>query len=544
MRCPECAERNSVAARKCEFCGTKFKKKPLPLGLKLACGGVAVAVTASIAASYLVPHLADPQQNLARVAKRIAAGPKVEEVTKVKKEFSTAIKDYLKTAGDDKVATLTASLQKLLPSSAFEVHIVDLPRGLRVVEVDTVLQANAFLVMNTSAGTKVFDLPGFEVFDDARILNDSAGPVLALLGHTGGQLPHKPILRTYALLPDYINDESEKLVPPLKVDGTARFAANGNDVHLEFTTSSSVSNKKSRTATTEKLAYGMLKWKDARYVADFGATAASVAAKQVKLANNATPVPVIASVPVVPTAPAVVPPTTRPTTAPNTIPTPVTTVAPAQKIVVRSFTAADQARSGLRTAVSANGTSVPTSTTTGAGTVAASNAVKQAANTLVTSDSVLAAVPSAVPAINNIRSTYKSIAESVSSSSKHRERKTAEVICSGATLRAQPARGAAAMNSFGRGTQVTVLGKEADWYHVRVNGQEGYIYSSLLNVGGSTTSSAAPAVSAAPPAVVSPRRRRHTEVAVIADATPERKSTRHRRREKQQVAASEPILVP
>jgi hypothetical protein len=73
MRCPQCAERNSVAARKCEFCGEKFKKKPLPLGLKLAAGGIAIAVTASVAASYVVPHFVNPEQNLTRVAKRVAA---------------------------------------------------------------------------------------------------------------------------------------------------------------------------------------------------------------------------------------------------------------------------------------------------------------------------------------------------------------------------------------------------------------------------------------------------------------------------------------
>ncbi len=118
MRCPECAERNSVAARKCEFCGSKFKKKPLPLGLKLAVGGVAVAITASIAASYVVPRLVDPEQNLGRVAKQVAAGPtSVEHAKKVKTEFASAVKNFLKTSGDDKSATLTANLQNCCPAA-------------------------------------------------------------------------------------------------------------------------------------------------------------------------------------------------------------------------------------------------------------------------------------------------------------------------------------------------------------------------------------------------------------------------------------------
>jgi hypothetical protein len=508
MRCPECAERNSVAARKCEFCGNSFKKKPLPLGLKLAVGGVAVAVTASIAASYVVPNLVDPERTLGRAAKQLANGPKsLEHAGHIKKEFHTAVKDFLKTSGGEKSAELTASLQKLLPSSAFEVHVIELPRGLRVVEIDTLLQATGYLVMKTSSGTKVFDLPGFEVFDDARILNDTAGPVLALLGHTGGPPPHKPIVRTYALLPDYIHDETEKLVPPLKVDGTAKFAKNGHDVHIEFNLPGN------RKKSSDRLAYGMLKWKDARYVSDFGGSAALIAANQA--AEAAKPATVATAA-----APAVVAPVVAQAT--------VSTPAP-EKIVVRSFTAADAARSNK-----------PTSNT----------AVREAARTLMTSDSVLAAVPAAAPTINNLRSTVKSLEEDYGSSKrKKRERsetkqtsssrRTAEVVCAGATLRARPGRGSASLNNFGRGTTVTVLSKDGDWYHVRANGQEGYIFSSLLKEGGSPQVAAASSA----PAPASGRRRRSRRSAdehmLIADATPRKRAS-----QRDKSAPAEPILVP
>lgn len=513
MRCPQCAERNSVAARKCEFCGEKFKKKPFPLGLKLACGGVAVAITASVAASYVVPKFVDPEQSLGRAAKQLAAGPKsVEHANKIKKEFGTAVKEYLKTAGDDKTAKLTTALQKLLPSSAFEVHIVDLPRGLRVVEVDTVLQATSYLVMKTSAGLKVFDLPGFEVFDDAQILNDNAGPVLALLGHTSGLSPHKPIVRTYALMPDYIHDETEKLVPPLKVDGTARFAKNGHDIHIEFSVPSST-----RKPQSEKVAYGMLKWKDAHYVSDFGASAASIAAKQTKEAIALVPPPVVTqpravthpSVVTQPTPPLVPQPktrrgeaSTRPTIA-TTPPPPAaptiasTTVAP--KIIVRGFSGGS-------------------------------------------SDAALAAVPMAATALKQATETVKSIAHETKSTKSSQK---AEVICSGATLRARPERGSAAMNNFGKGTTVTVIGKEQDWYHVRANGQDGYIYSSLLSVGsGSSATSASNSLVAASPAPASGRSsrrrsRRSQERMLLADAAPRKQSSRRDRQ-----TMSEPILVP
>lgn len=539
MRCPQCAERNSVAARKCEFCGEKFKKKPLPLGLKLAAGGIAVAVTASIAASYLVPRLVDPEETLGRAAKQLAAGPtSVDHAKKVKADFATALKNFLKTAGDDKTSTLTAALQKLLPSSAFEVHVVDLPRGLRVVEIDTVLQATSFLVMKTSAGTKVFDLPGFEVFDDARILNDSAGPVLALLGHTSGPPPHKPIVRTYALLPDYIADETDKLVPPFKVDGNAKFATNGQDIQIEFSVpavASSAANGRKKGASTvsgERLAFGNLKWKDARYTSDFGAIAAVAASRTVKQSPAIAAAGAPAKLPdndittaiMVPAAPNAVAHAPAPQPAPQVVPR---AVAPG-KIVVRSFTAADAARS---------------------------NSIASAAKTAMTSDSVLAAVPMAAPAINNAKSTIQSIASEMKKSPSSETRSSSkrssssnsskgEVIASGATLRSAPTRGAAAMNSFGRGTQVTVLGKEQDWYHVRVNGQDGYIYSSLLSVGSSGSSTA---VASTQPSTSSEsrrsRRRRNSAAAqhamLVADATSSHKNSR-----KRQVAAVEPILVP
>lgn len=596
MRCSECAERNSVAARKCEFCGSKFNKRPSPLSLKLACGGVAVAITASIAASWLVPKLVDPEENLGRVAKTLAAGPtSVEQANKVKSDFAVAMKNFLKTAGDDKTPALNASLQKLLPTSAFEVHIVDLPRGLRVVEIDTVLQASSFLVMKTGSGTKVFDLPAFEVFDDARILNDSAGPVLALVGHSSGPPPHKPMVRTYALLPDSIMDETEKLVPAFKVDGVAKFAKNNQDIQVEFSVPAATNGggkraKKNAAPTTERLAFGNLKWKDAHYVSDFGATAAMVASRETKSSNavvaggaaasgRAAAVPAAVSAPPAVTTVASAPTAPRGSTTAVVATVPAVAVAPAveapsstNKIVVRGFTAADAARSPVRaTATTAVATShVPPAAAAAAPTKAMS------------SDSVMAAVPMTAPALKNARSTVESIAKEftsdkklskaerrkrrreaeaaaaaaaapvapVSTSSKH-----AEVIAAGATLRAKPGRGAAAMNSFGTGTKVSVLNKDGEWYHVRVNGQEGYMYSSLISVGkGRSAASVQPArvVASADAGSHSSRhhRRGHSrsgqtvasqEALLVADAT----AVRHKSRgNKRQVAASEPILVP
>lgn len=271
MRCHKCAERNSVAARKCEFCGERFKRKPLPLGLKLGVAGVATAAGLSLLASWVVPKLMDPEQTLARAAKRVAAGPKsADDAKQITKDFSDAVKAFLKQSGPSKPAELTASLQKALDSTAYEVHVSDLPRGLKLIEIDTLLQATDFIVMNTNSGVKVFDLPRFEVFDDARILNDSAGPVLALLGHSGGPPPHRPIVKTYALLPDYISDESEKLIPAFWGEGTAKFDKNSQDIKLELSLQSlaKADNVAFDTRTHDNTVHDGLHWKDAHYVLD------------------------------------------------------------------------------------------------------------------------------------------------------------------------------------------------------------------------------------------------------------------------------------
>lgn len=235
MRCPQCSERNSVAARKCKFCDAKFPRKAPPKGLLFVAGGLGVAIAGTVALSALLPQLVDVEAKVGRVAKRVASGPKShEEAKQMKRDLDEVIKEFLVHHGDIKSGALRESLKKALARDAFEVHVIDLPRDLRIVEVDTLLQATPFLVMKGTNGTKVFKLNGLEVFDDARIIHDQAGPVLVVLGHTGGQLPHRPQIRAYALLPDFIQEESDKVVPPILAEGHAKFVSpTSNDIQLE-----------------------------------------------------------------------------------------------------------------------------------------------------------------------------------------------------------------------------------------------------------------------------------------------------------------------
>ncbi len=210
MRCPECDVRNSVAARKCAECGKDLPRKrtsmPFIFG-GIAVIGLAGAGLMGIGAAITVKK--DPQSDLASVAKRVAGGPKnPADAEKMKSDLDKAVKEYLRKAGAMSTPDLVAALQTALPSQIYEVHIVELPRGLKIVEIDTMLQASNYLVMKNETDTKVVNIPGLEVCDGAQVINDTAGPVLIAVGHTAGQGPRHPLVKVYALMPDAIRTRS------------------------------------------------------------------------------------------------------------------------------------------------------------------------------------------------------------------------------------------------------------------------------------------------------------------------------------------------
>jgi len=235
MRCPECEVRNSVAARKCVECGKALPRKRTPLPYVV--GGIAVIGLAGaglmgIGAAVTVKR--DPQSDLAAVAKRVAGGPKSPaDAETMKQDLDKAVKEYLKKSGGMSASELAAAMMTALPSQTFEVHTFELPRGLKIVEIDTMLQASAYLVMKNENDIKVVNMPGMEVCDGAQVINDPTGPVLIAVGHTAGQGPRRPIIKVYSLMPDAIRDQSDKSVPPIKGEGNVAFAKNNKDVNLE-----------------------------------------------------------------------------------------------------------------------------------------------------------------------------------------------------------------------------------------------------------------------------------------------------------------------
>jgi len=273
MRCPECSQRNSVAAKNCYSCGHKFKRKPLPISLKIAFAVIGLIIVAWGAIAALLPSFTDPKNVLARVAKKVAEGPKSEaDAASVKNEFDECVRNFLKQNGTQPPTELTKNLQQALADSAFEVHVFDLTRGLEVVEIDTILQASDYLILKSGSNIKVSAMPGMEVFDMAKIITEGAAPSVVILGHTGGQGAHRPLVKVYALLPDDVIDQTAKSVPALKTEGTASFAHNGRDVKIEYSVVSvgvgdhsfSPALKLPQGLTDETI-HGSLKWVDGHY---------------------------------------------------------------------------------------------------------------------------------------------------------------------------------------------------------------------------------------------------------------------------------------
>ncbi|MBX9696427.1 MAG: hypothetical protein K2Z81_28830, partial [Cyanobacteria bacterium] len=224
MRCPECTQRNSVAANKCKFCGRRFKKKGTALPIK-AIAAVVVIVIVGVLVAAIMPLFKSGAPELNTLGDRMAQGPKsAEEAQTMKAQLDECLMEFLKKHGSLPSADLLTKLQSQLPTSTFEVLVFDLPRQTKLVEVDCVLQPSGYLIVNGKAGPKPFRLSGLSVFDEARLISEKTGDHLILLGHTTGGGPSSPQLKVLSLAPDNtITDKTDTLSPRVSGEGTAQF---------------------------------------------------------------------------------------------------------------------------------------------------------------------------------------------------------------------------------------------------------------------------------------------------------------------------------
>lgn len=260
-----------MAARACQFCGERLPRKPLPLAAKIGAGVAAASLIVWGGMTVMAPPHNQTESELAKTARRVATGPRSpEHANTLKQELDDALKVHLKKYGAIPTAELAAQLQKALPASTFEVHVFDLPKKMRIVEVDTVLQASEFLVMPSDLETKVFSLNGIEVFDGARVISDTSGTVLVLLGHSAGQGARHPQVKVYALLPDSIADRTHKAVAPIKGEGVAQFLPNNRDILADISlysvgSADGVFKGNGMPSVEDETVHTILEWKDGTY---------------------------------------------------------------------------------------------------------------------------------------------------------------------------------------------------------------------------------------------------------------------------------------
>ncbi len=246
MRCPACTQRNSVAARNCKFCGAKFKKAPqIPFR---AIGGI-VVVGLVIAASSTVGSMifgGKPVPKLKPIAERMAAGPKnPEDAQLMRVELDNAVVGYLEQNGNLSSPDLLTKLQSEVPSSAFEVLVFDLPNKIKLVELACVLQPSDYLVVPSKQGNpKVTRISGLSVFDGARVVDSKPDPCLVLLGHSTGEHKLEPQFRAVALMPSGETiDKTDKLFPPMKGSGSAKFIDGTDDIEINRSVVSSAKDE-------------------------------------------------------------------------------------------------------------------------------------------------------------------------------------------------------------------------------------------------------------------------------------------------------------
>ncbi len=239
MRCGECNQRNSVAAGSCAFCGQKFQKKNLPASLKISvvAVGLGLIVGVSAIASSIFSSLGHSNVSLKAVAQHISAGPKnSEEANKLKSQLERVLKEQLITCGNLPSGELLTKLQSQLPNAVFEVFVFDLPRGMKVVEVDCVLQSTDFLIsQDAKKQLRVDEVRGLGVFDEARLINSGDGSSkLILLGHNNIEMKRLPTVKVFDLdAKGKFTDMTAALVPPVSGQGNAQFIGNLPDIKVE-----------------------------------------------------------------------------------------------------------------------------------------------------------------------------------------------------------------------------------------------------------------------------------------------------------------------
>ncbi len=287
MRCPECSQRNSVAARKCAACGSSLRRKGLPLGNKAVLGTV-LAVAFIIGLAALSTALINPEKALTNTANTLTSkSTSADQMMGNLKNFDHASRKFLEKYGSLDNNLLSEKLSTCLPKSLYENHVFDLLPNLKLVEIDTALNASNYLILLSNGKTEVLPIIGLDVYDSNSFLpqsnkagstkKENEGQLLVLLGHSTDIHGHHPkvkvLLLSSTLQSDNIVDLTDTVVPKIDGEGSAKFSPNQKDIELSIALHSrgeeqnlfSATQLKSSLPIANESIYEQLIWQDNAY---------------------------------------------------------------------------------------------------------------------------------------------------------------------------------------------------------------------------------------------------------------------------------------
>ncbi len=287
MRCPECSQRNSVAARTCVSCGKALPRKPLPVLAKIFLGSV-VGLVFVLCLAAISTTMDSPEKALIRAAGAITGTSRSpEQAVNNFRCFDQAVQVLLRKFGHLSTAQLRQKLAQSLPKSLYEAHVFELLPDIKLVEIDTALNVADYLVLLRNDKAEITPVIGLHVYDSSSFLPQTVnkqeggapstdGQMLVLLGHTAGANGHHPTVKVLFLSAgrgaEGIVDMTDSIVPNVYGEGSVKLAANQKDIDLALTVLSRGQDLKLFAAAQNKpmpledeTLYDQLIWANNRY---------------------------------------------------------------------------------------------------------------------------------------------------------------------------------------------------------------------------------------------------------------------------------------
>ncbi len=179
MKCPNCNQRNSVAARKCFSCSTPLPIKPMPKAVKITIlAGIALVVILPLLIKFALSNLnikTDTNQSL-----------KTEQNEQDWSNLRLKIESFLNSRTTLSKSELDSQLKTFLKDSNCEIHIFDISGTCKVVEIGKNLFSSLFILIPNKP--KIIDLTKINVYEDGRIIESNKQKLLILLGHTSADI--------------------------------------------------------------------------------------------------------------------------------------------------------------------------------------------------------------------------------------------------------------------------------------------------------------------------------------------------------------------